>query len=529
MLEGIASRFIVLWGWRRLLVAAAAGAVSALALPPYDLFPLLFLSFPVLVWLLDGTAATGRRKRLSAALAAAGVGWAFGFGYFLAGLYWVGAAFLVEADIFGWMMPFAVVALPAGLALTTAAGMALARMMWSAGPRRIAALAVGLTVAEFARGHILTGFGWNTFGYALTATPVLMQSAAIIGIYGLTFLAIVIFASPAALCGSGTRNARAAAPVLGAALLIALVGFGAFRLSGAETATVENFKLRIVQPSIRQDTKWLPENRSAIFTSYLELSDTATAPEAMGIGDVDLVVWPESALPFVFEYEPEALPAIAALLPPRTTLVTGMQRLEVDEAAPSGYRVFNSVMVIDHTGEIRDVYDKVRLVPFGEFLPFQGVLEALGLQQLTRVAGGFTAGSERHAMQAGSSPRFQPLICYESIFTGAVVDSDDRPDFILNVTNDGWFGDSPGPWQHLRKAQLRAVEEGLPLVRAANTGVSASIDPYGQIRQSLDLGVRAVIDTELPRPLSSTVFAQWTHWPLTGLLVVSCLIALRRE
>jgi len=509
VLEGIASRFTVSWGWRRALIALVAGGASALAMPPYDLFPILFLTFPVLVWLIDGTVATARTGRLGAVLAAAGVGWCFGFGYFLAGLWWIGRAFLVDADVFGWMMPFAVAALPAGLALFTAAGMALARLLWREGPRRIFAFALGLALADIARGHVLTGFPWNLFGYALAVTPAMMQAASLIGVYGLTVLAGFVFASPAALVGSGGRLARAGLPVAALAILAGLAGFGTWRLARADVAMVDGLRLRIVQPAIEQSRKWLPEHRNEIFADYLALSDLATSPDTMGIADIDILIWPESALPFLFEMEPAALPAIAALLPDRTTLVTGMQRIERDPSVPQGYRLYNSILVVDHAGTIVDAYDKVRLVPFGEFLPFAELLESIGLEPLTRVAGGFTAGAVARTMQAGPAPRFVPLVCYEAIFPGAVVPPGERPGWILNVTNDGWFGDTAGPWQHLRQARIRAVEEGLPLVRAANTGISAVIDPYGRMQRRLDLGVRGVIDSALPRPLPPTICSVW--------------------
>lgn len=518
MLEGLASRFIVSWGWRRALIALLAGAASALAMPPYDLFPVLFLTFPVVVWLIDGTVASGRGGRLGAVLSAAWVGWCFGFGYFLAGLWWIGRAFLVDADVFGWMMPFAVAALPAGLALFTAAGTALARVLWRQGPQRVFPFALGLALADIARGHLLTGFPWNVFGYALAVSPAMMQAASLVGIYGLTVLACFVFASPAALAGPGSRVSRAALPVAGLAILAGLAGFGAWRLGNADVAMVDGVRLRIVQPSIDQSRKWLPENRNAIFADYLALSDLATSPDSMGIADVDILIWPESALPFLFEMEPAALPAIAALLPETTTLVTGMQRIERDPSVSQGYRLYNSVLVIGHDGTIVDGYDKVRLVPFGEFLPFSGLLEAIGLEPLTRVAGGFTAGSVPRTMLAGPAPRFVPLVCYEAIFPGAVVPPGERPGWILNVTNDGWFGDTPGPWQHLRQARLRAVEEGLPLVRAANTGVSAVIDPYGRMQRRLDLGVRGVIDSALPGPLQGTAYSTWGNiFVITGL------------
>jgi len=526
MLDAIASRVVVLWGWRRLALALVAGAVSALAMPPFDAFPVLFLTFPVFVWLIDGTLG---RSRIRAAVSAALIGWCFGFGYFLAGLWWVGQAFLVDAAVFGWMLPFAVAALPGGLALFTALGAFLARLLWSSGPRRIFAFALGIVLSELARGHVLTGFPWNTYGYALTVTPMMMQSAAVFGVYGLTAFAAFIFASPAALSGGGGRTSRIAMPVLGLAVLGGLAAFGALRLSQAGDDMVENLNLRIVQPAIVQSEKWKPENRNRIFTEYLTLSDTAASPEATGVASIDLLIWPESALPFVFDSEPAALPAIAALLPPGTTLIAGMQRLERDAAEPEGYRIFNSVMTIDDTGQITDVYDKAWLVPFGEFLPFQSLLESWGLQQLTQVIGGFAAGPGPKTMSAPGAPDFLPLVCYEIIFPGAFASLDGRPGWILNVTNDAWFGDSPGPWQHLRQARLRAVEEGLPVVRAANTGMSAVIDPYGRIVRRLGLNVRGVIDSGLPQALGPTPYYRYGDWMILAIVAFVTLAALWRK
>lgn len=517
MFDAIASRIIVLWGWRRWLLAFVSGAASAFAMPPYDLFPVLFVTFPVFVWLIDGTLGRGR---LRAGLAAGLVGWCFGFGYFLAGLWWIGHAFLVDADVFGWMMPFAVAALPAGLALFTAAAALLARVLWSAGPQRILAFALAMTLADLARGHVLTGFPWNLWGYALTVSPVTMQPASVFGIYGLTAIAVFVFASPAALSGAGSRSARMAFPVFALAILAGLAGFGAFRLSNAGADMVEDLNLRIVQPAIVQSEKWKPENRNAIFADYLALSDTAASPEAMGVSGVDILIWPESALPFLFDTEPAALPAIAALVPPGTVLLTGMQRIVRDAAEPQGYRLYNSIMVIDEAGRIADIYDKAWLVPFGEFLPLQALLESIGLRQLTRVVGGFAAGPGPKLLAVPGIPAFVPLVCYEIIFPGAIVPAGERPGWILNVTNDGWFGDSSGPWQHLRQARLRAVEEGLPVVRAANTGVSAVIDPYGRFVEVLGLGARGVIDSGLPKALEPTVFSRYGAWILGAILAL---------
>lgn len=315
-------------------------------------------------------------------------------------------------------------------------------------------------------------------------------------------------------------------------LFVAVAGYGALRLSQAGPVTERvagtGLTLRIVQPAIPQAEKWQPENRNRIFADYLTLSDTSSSPETAGIGGVDMLIWPESALPFLFDFEPGALPAIAALLPPETTLITGMQRLERDATDPQDEksqagegvaRIYNSVMLIDHQGAILDIYDKAWLVPFGEFLPFQSLLESVGLRQLTNVIGGFSAGPGPKSLSTGTIAPFAPLVCYEAIFTGAFIDMDTRPDWILNVTNDAWFGDSPGPWQHLRQARLRAVEEGLPLVRAANNGISAVVDPYGRIVSRLGLDVRGVIDSTLPGNLPTTRFRKSGGLLLSGLLL----------
>ncbi len=532
-LARLADWIIVQWGWRRLAIALVAGGISALAMPPYDMAPVLFVTFPVLVWLIDGSVAAGRRPVLSSLWSAFCVGWVFGFGYLLAGLHWIGGAFLVEAETFGWMLPFAITALPAGLALFYGAATALARLVWAPGPWRIVPFATALTAMEVVRGTVLTGFPWNGFGYALAATPLLMQSAALVSIYGLAFLAGLIFAAPAALApayqGSGRASRRWLPVALAAVLVMAIAGFGVLRLN-AEPRPGTGVAVRIVQPSVPQAEKWLPENRTAIFTRYLDLSDRATAPGRMGAGDATLIIWPESAIPFLYQTNLGAQAAVADLLPPGTTLVTGLQRIEPDETLERGFRVYNAVAVIDDEGLIAEVYDKVRLVPFGEFLPFQDLLEALGLRQLTGVVGGFQAGHEHRTMTAGTAPAFLPLVCYEVIFPGLARPSGPAPRWILNVTNDAWFGDSAGPYQHLRQAQLRAVEEGLPLIRAANTGISAIIDAKGRILQDLQLDATGVIDGELPSALrTEPPGGRFTFLIVGMLLVVGASVSVARR
>ncbi len=507
-------RITLQWGVRRAALAWLAGACAALAMPPIGAFPVLALSFPLLVWLVDG-AGGGRRSVLASAV----IGWWFGFGYFLAGLWWIGSAFLVDAEAHAWLMPFAVAGLPAGLALFHALGLAVARLLWSPGAARIAALAAGLGGAEWLRGHVLSGFPWNAFGYALADNAVLGQFASVIGLEGLTFVAILVFAAPATLTDAG-RPWRPTVVAVGVLLLLAV--FGAIRQGTAGTAFREGVLIRILQPDVPQDDKFRPSEGPRILDRYLTLSEAATGPDRTGIADVSLLVWPESAFPFLLGETPEALARIADFLPEGTTLVTGAVRAEGEG---DDRRYFNSIQVVGDDGAIQGTYDKVHLVPFGEYLPFQATLESLGLTQITRLPGGFSSGRERRSLALPGGLIATPLICYEAIFPAGLLGSGPRPDLLLNVTNDGWFGATPGPWQHLAQARVRAIEQGLPLVRAANTGISAMIDPYGRVVARLGLGEAASIDAPLPVALSATIYSAAGFLPACGLFVFCFLFA----
>ncbi len=529
---GVARSIILSWGWKRTGLAFGAGAIGALAMPPFGVFPVLAISFPVLVWLLDGASAAGTGWRTI--WSAARTGWWFAFGYHLAGLWWIGSAFLVEADRFAWALPFAVMALPAGLALFTGMGTALARLLWRPGAGRILALALGLTIAEYLRGTVLTGFPWNLYGYALTQYLWLAQAASLIGVYGLTLVTILVFASPCVLGDDPDDATRRAYVPVGAVLaLMCLALFGGWRVSATPVDLVEGVRLRIVQPDIPQDARFRPEERDAILARYLELSDKASSPERMGVRDVTHLIWPESAFPFFLIRDREALAQIANLLPPGTTLLTGAARPEAPAPGRTDIRVYNSVYRIDDAGLIADTYDKVHLVPFGEYLPFQDRLEAMGLEAVTRVRGGFSAGDRRRTLTIPGAPSVGILICYEVIFPGAATAPDRRPGWILNVTNDAWFGFTPGPYQHMHQTQVRAVEEGLPIVRAANSGISAVIDPLGRVLRMLPLGVRDALDADLPAALPATVFARAGHVPLAvvcfGLFLILVRPASRRR
>lgn len=512
-------------GWRRAGIAFIAGTASALALAPVNAWPVLILTFPVLVWLVDGSAA----GRWSGAWAAAFAGWCFGFGYFLAGVYWVGYAFLVDADTFGWLLPIAVAGLPAYLALFTGLGLAAARLIWVRGPERVLALAATLTAAEWLRGHLLSGFPWNTFGYALTEPLALAQSVSLVGIWGLTFLALAIFASPAVLADERIDTPHPyRAPLAALMVLAAMLGYGAARLATYPTDYVSGVKLRIMQPALQQDVKFNYAAKNEVMTRYLRLSNRATGPQSNGLRDITHLIWPESAFPFFLTREPDAMAQIATLLKPGTELITGAVRAA--PATPGGtVRAYNSVYVIDSDGSIRAIYDKVHLVPFGEYLPFQTFLEKLGLQQLTKQAGGFLSGDRRRIMDVPGAPKMLPLICYEAIFPGAAVPPGERPDWLVNVTNDGWFGISSGPYQHFQQSRVLAIALGLPLVRAANTGISGVIDPVGRIVSSLPLGVEGVLDASLPRPIAPTAYVDYGDYAMILFLVVSLGLIGRRR
>jgi apolipoprotein N-acyltransferase len=546
-LTHLAHTIVLAWGWRRLLLAFLAGAASVLALPPTSIWPVPFVTFPVLVWLVDGAAA----GRLGGVPAAAAAGWWFGFGYFLAGLYWVGYAFLVDADRFGWLLPLAVVALPAGMACYTALGLALARVIWTRGAMRILALAVALTAAEWLRGHLFSGFPWNAYGYALITPLWLAQGAALIGTWGLTFLAVAIFASPAALADDRADTWRPWLPAFLSAIAIAALAIhGALRLAAMPTSTIEGVHLRIMQPNLRQDEKFNYSQKQQVMSRYISLSGRPSAPESSGARGVTLLIWPESAFPFFLVREADALAQIAALLPPGTTLITGAIR--PPEVAPAGAppRAYNSVYVIGEGGMILSAYDKVHLVPFGEYLPFQSALERLGLRQLTELRGGFIPGDRRRNQHVPGAPDFLPLVCYEIIFPGNAVPrherpgwlydhfgryidwpfvagSGERPGWLLNLTNDGWFGSSAGPYQHFQQARVRAIEEGLPLLRAANTGISAVVDPLGRVIASLPLGAEGVLDSALPAGIAPTPYARLGDSPIALVLGMALFAVLR--
>ncbi|AZO71911.1 MULTISPECIES: apolipoprotein N-acyltransferase [unclassified Mesorhizobium] len=510
-MQRFAGRIILLWGWRRSLVAFAAGALAVLAQAPYDFFAVCFVSFPVLVWLLDGAtgeASDGWLKRLRPAFA---IGWWFGFGYFLAGLWWIGQALLVEADSFAWALPFAVVGIPFALAFFYGFAAVAARLFWSSDIGRIAALAFGFSLAEWLRDFLFTGFPWNAVGYAAMPVPLLMQSVSVTGMIGMNALAVFVFSLPALV--AARRHLK-----LGLALFVILVaadvGFGYFRLAAPAEPAARAIDVRIVQPAVDLSEKWDASVRDRIFATLMGIS--AKAPDE-GHARPQLILWPETSVPFLFTERPDALTALGDMLTDGQMLIAGVVR-EEGGAGTAGSRYYNSVVAINDKGEMVDAVDKVHLVPFGEYLPFEGLFERFGIGQLVAGPMNFAAGNERHPIAVPNGLSAAPFICYEVIFPDLVAVDAASSELIVNVTNDAWFGDTPGPYQHFRQAQIRAVENGLPLLRAANNGISAVVDSRGRIVDALAVDARGAIDAHLP--ISGHALLSADQRRINGLLIM---------
>ncbi len=496
-----------LTGWRRYVLAWLLGAILALSLPPLHLWPALFVGFTGLLWILDG--CSGRKPAFLA-------GWYFGFGYFALSLYWISFALLIEPDRFGWMIPFAVLGLPALFALWVGLATLVVRTLNLSGIARVFLFAGAWCAAEWLRGHVLTGFPWNLIGYAAATFDSLLQVTALVGIYGLSFVVVMVAALHTVLgCSDKNISRRRQYGSVAIGLVgIALIWIGgAVRLHGAHDEIVPGVKLRLVQANISQHHKWQEERRRANLAKYFQLSSQS------GSEDATHIIWPETAVPYFLSSDPDLARAIGGLVKPGGIVITGAPRTTVQRERP--LRAWNAVHVLDHEGEIRGTHDKSHLLPFGEYVPFRPLLRRLGVEKITSGQGDFQAGSGNRTIILPGLPPVGILVCYEAIFPGDVVSEVSRPDWLLNVTNDAWFGHTVGPYQHFTMSRVRAVEEGLPIVRVANTGISGVADSYGRIVVQSDLGETRVIDVSLPAVLKeATPYARWGDVGILAVLIV---------
>lgn len=474
-------------GWRRLGVAFVMGSVMALAMPPFDAFPLLWVCLPALIFLLQGT-----QTKVQAFF----TGWSFTFGFFVFGLYWIAASMFVDIKHFWWAVPLSVAGLPAFFAVYYGIAAVAARKIGLSGLSGAVTFGLLWFLGDFARGHMFTGFPWILTGYAWSGVLPVLQVTSIVGIYGLTLMTAIAACLPAAF-EDESKSVRAAfaSSIL---LFIALAVGGEVRLHTTDVQTTPDVRIRLVQPNVSQENKWLKSEREQHFNELIGL--TAAAGEK----PVTHVFWPETASTYYLSEDASRRKQIAANIPAEAAVITGVIRRDLDKNGDT--RFYNSMVAVDGLGRLVAGYDKAHLVPFGEFMPMRKILP---LHALAASDADFSSGPGARSIRVLGLPLFSPLICYEAIFPGEVVDREDRPAFMVNMTNDGWYGHTTGPYQHFAIVRVRAIEEGLPLLRVANTGISGVIDPLGRVTARLGLGKQGVIDSNLPVAISTTFYAKW--------------------
>jgi len=509
-------------GLRRQICAFVLGGLTALAQAPFHLFFICFFTFPLLIMLLDGinqNQALSRRRQLGVATL---TGWSFGFGYFVSGLWWLGYLMLTEGSAFGMMMvPLAMLGLPALMAVYWGLAVFIQTLLSCRGYARLLALAFGFGLAEWLRGVLFTGFPWNAIGYSAMPSPLWMQIAAVIGLYGVNGLAILVYAAPVLLINKPKirKFERSLGLSVGVGIVILSAGFGLWRLHGLpESEAIRQqagTSVRVIQPSIAQQEKIDDANRFENFNRHLRLTQ---APPLPGNRPPDLIVWPETSLPYILAYVDEARTALAGALQPHQLALIGTVRAEIggNLAKPAYY---NSLEILDAQGSILAHADKAHLVPFGEYLPWPHLFSLLGLHAAAEMTGGYSTAQNHVSLRLNETVTIVPLICYEVIFPTEMDYQGERANLLVNISNDAWYGTTPGPAQHFHQARLRAVEQGMPLIRGANNGISAVIDPYGRIIAKLDLNEVGFIDSTLP----PAIHPIWTGGP--GILQLFSLLA----
>jgi apolipoprotein N-acyltransferase len=465
------------------------GAFSALAMPPVDAWWVLFFTVPMALAGFENEKQSSNRRIF-------GLGWCFGLGYFVAALHWIAFAFFINlGDI--WMMPIAIGALASGMALFWASAILCGTALAKRGFPLFLALPLNMGLFEWIRGNILTGFPWAAFGQSADGMGGVEQLAAVMGMTGLTLFIWLWAAAPFALLSSIRKHQVTAALVL--ILLPAAFVWGQLRLSNSPTLYVPNIMVRLVQPNISQSDKWREGNARAIFD---QLKSLTSAPSSTG-QPITHIIWPESAVPFLIDESPDGKSELKATLKPNQILLTGAVRRQQprDDAD-----YFTSILTFNDQAEVIGSYDKWHLVPGGEFLPLAWLLEPLGLRKVVNLPGSFKGGKGPTSLEVPGLGLVGMSVCYEAIFPGAIYDPLKRPNLLVNVTNDGWFGKSAGPYQHLAQLRLRSIESGLPVARAANTGISAIMDPLGREVFTSQLNTTGAFDVVLPKRLEPTLF-----------------------
>lgn len=477
--------------FKKSLLAFLLGALVAAALPALNLVFLLPVSFTGLIWILS--SAETRTQAFFA-------GWWFAWGQFIAGLYWIGVAFTIDAKTHAVLMPLPVLVLPAFLAILSGGATLATYLTGARSVGRIFVFSAFWLLFEYIRGVLFTGFPWNLVGYSWSAFLPVMQSTAFIGIYGLTLLTVFIAGVPALFGEDGVSRNTAGASLVGSiALFVAIFGAGFLRIPSGPVDSFENASLRIVQPNIRQSLKWQPDLLLDHLRKIVSLSliDEGVPPR--------FYIWPETAVPYYLTTAKQLKNELAQIIPPGGAIITGAPRRD-----PDVRRYWNSLQVLGSSGEILDIYDKQHLVPYGEYMPLRPLMVATGLTEIIPALDRMSdfATPDNAAKKVISVPGLPParaMICYEIAFPWEVAPKT-AFSWILNITNDGWFGDTSGPYQHFAITRTRAIEQGVAVVRAANTGISAIIDPYGRVEEKLALNEAGIIDGDLPLPVPDRTF-----------------------
>ncbi len=442
-------------------------------------------------------------------------GWLLALGYFLAALNWLVDPFFVDAAHDAWMAPFALFFMAGGLALFWAVAAGVSARFFAPTWRWLA-LAALLSGAELLRGRLFTGFPWASPGHVWIDTP-LAALAALIGAQGLAALSFLWAAALARLVLSARpKTAKTAHWKTHTALLLALtlaIFAGAWGAAPGAQPPDRPQIVRLVQPNAPQHLKWDPDHAWKFVERQLEF----TAADGQLGRRPDLILWPETAVPTLLRWTGDLLPQIAQAA--GAPVLLGVQRDE-------GLRYFNSLVLLGAGGKIRATYDKHHLVPFGEYIPFGDVLAQYGVNAFAAQLGnGYSAGAAAQVLDLGALGTVAPLICYEAVFPRDLRAVPTRPDWVLHATNDAWFGNFSGPQQHLVQARFRAIEFGLPVLRVANTGVSAVIDAAGRVRQSIALNTAGFLDVHIPGARPATPYARFGDLPLT-LFVIATLCVL---
>ncbi|WP_417476609.1 apolipoprotein N-acyltransferase [Maricaulis sp.] len=505
-------------GWRLALILLTGGALSALAMAPVFAWPILIPTLAVLLWTVDG--ARRRPKPLRAAFVR---GFLFGFGYFLAGMFWLAYAFINRGPEYIPLIPIAVPALAALLAAFWGGAMAAYALLAQRSEWRVLVFAVCIAVFEWLRGHMFGGLPWNLPAYAWPAGGAISQTASWFGVYGLTLLTILTLVSPAVAVGPVFNLKRTMPAMGGIAILLIMFTFGALRLQQPDPGLEPGVRFRIVQSALTQREKWSEDGALLARDRYLALTASP------GLEEVTHVLWPEGALPIYMLEDGATLSLIGEIFADDQVLMAGISRRVVGQEDET---YFNSLAVLRyHSGTPRIVglYDKVLLAPFGESIPFSGLLSAIGFADFARLQ--YTPGAGPFVMDLPGAPPVMPLICYEGIFPGFVRAGAPRPAWLFNLSNDAWFGETSGPRQHVNQARYRSIETGLPMIRSASRGVSGVIDAFGRMPVAIPPGSDGVQDVDLPRPVAAPLYAFWGDWPfwiISGFVIAGIILQRRK-